>query len=615
MSGNIGHFHNTCKGNSLTLVVRFLLVSLSINAILGEVTIYKRRKMLEEVIEGKGLGDAYTPTLTRIRSQGGRKSKLGMEALMWISHSERPLKALELCQALGVEQGDTDQNAGNIPVIETVLRCSLGLITIEPSSTVRLVHFTLQDRLSNDSSLFCSPHSMMAEVCLTFLNFQLVKGLSTALCSPPVAAPFVGYASCYWGAHARKELSQRVKLLALKLLDGYDKHISSKLLLIHKRPQWQQRRPKREGGNALEGFTALHGAACLGIVEIACTLLETREWDFNATDFAGYTAFAWAAREGYEGMVKMLLERADVNPNWVDEHGVTPLFGAAWGGHEGVVKVLLERNDVSPDIADEHGQTPLFVAAQKGHEGVVKMLLERNDVSPNTADAYGQTPLFIAAEKGHERVVKMLLEHANISPNTAKKRGPTPLWIAAFKGHDGVVRMMLERNDVNPNTAGKYRQTPLFIAAREGHERVVEMLLKRRDVKPNTTNKWGQMPLFIAAQKGHEGVVGMLLERNDVNLNTANKYGQTPLFIATKRRHEGVVRMLLERMDVNSDMKDLAGETALSQALNPGHDAIVKLLFEHRNFIPLLNGDELTKFSSPEPPDPDQRPSKRIRKF
>ena len=165
-------FHDTCKGSSLILATRFLLVSLSISAILGEVTIYKRRKKLEEMTEGKGLGDAYTPTLTRIRSQDGRKSRLGMEALMWISHSEQPLKALELCQALGVEQGDTDQNAGNIPAIETVLRCSLGLITVElSSSTVRLVHFTLQDRLSNDSSLFCSPHSMMAEVCLTFLNF------------------------------------------------------------------------------------------------------------------------------------------------------------------------------------------------------------------------------------------------------------------------------------------------------------------------------------------------------------------------------------------------------------------------------------------------------------
>ena len=82
MSNNIRHFHHTCRANSLTLVARFLLVSLNIDAILGEVTMHKRRKRLEEMAKGKGLGDVYTATLTRIRSQVGGKSRLGMEALM-----------------------------------------------------------------------------------------------------------------------------------------------------------------------------------------------------------------------------------------------------------------------------------------------------------------------------------------------------------------------------------------------------------------------------------------------------------------------------------------------------------------------------------------------------
>ena len=159
MSRNIIRIYNADEGNSLTPVARFLLVSLNIDAILEEVTIYKRRKRLEEMTKGKGLGDAYTATLIRIKSQNGSRSRLGMEALMWISHSERPLKALDLCQALGVEKGETDENSWNIPAIETVLRCSLGLVTIEASSsTVRLVHFTLQEHLSNASSLFHIPH-------------------------------------------------------------------------------------------------------------------------------------------------------------------------------------------------------------------------------------------------------------------------------------------------------------------------------------------------------------------------------------------------------------------------------------------------------------------------
>ena len=51
--------------------------------------------------------------------------------------------------------------------------------------------------------------------------------------SAPPTAPFVEYASCYWGTHAKSETTESVKILALKLLDGYDRHISSKVLLLH----------------------------------------------------------------------------------------------------------------------------------------------------------------------------------------------------------------------------------------------------------------------------------------------------------------------------------------------------------------------------------------------
>jgi len=402
VSSNIGYFYNKCKGDPLTLVGRFLLVSLNMDVILAEVTINKRRKKLEEMTKGKGLGDAYTATIARIKSQNGSKSRLGMEALMWISHSERPLKALELCQALGVEIGDADQNAGDIPAIETVLRCSLGLVTIEASSsTVRLVHLTLQEHLCNDSSLFPSPHSMMAEICLTFLNFRCIRDLSTALDSAPAAAPFVGYASCYWGAHTRKGLSQRVKLLALKLLDGYDKHVSSKLLLIHERDWWWHIF-QQEGGNSLEGFTGLHGAAYIGILEIAHGLLEMRRWDLNAVDVEGNTAFSWAARKGHEDVVKMLLALQGVDPDTANADGRTPILWAAACGHMGVVEMLLERIDVDPDRRDKYGQTPLFRAAWAGNEGVVEILLEQGNVNPNTANNGGQTPLFGAAREGHD---------------------------------------------------------------------------------------------------------------------------------------------------------------------------------------------------------------------
>jgi len=79
-------------------VYRFLLVSLNIDAVLQETTIHRRRQKLSTMTDGLGLVDAYSATLGRAQGQSGEKAKLGMAALMWISHSERPLKTDELCQ-------------------------------------------------------------------------------------------------------------------------------------------------------------------------------------------------------------------------------------------------------------------------------------------------------------------------------------------------------------------------------------------------------------------------------------------------------------------------------------------------------------------------------------
>ena len=87
------------------MVPRFLLVSLSIAAILGETTIYKRRKRPDIMTSGLGLDSTYDATLDRIKGQGGDKSALAIAALMWISCSERPMRIRELCDPLAVEFG------------------------------------------------------------------------------------------------------------------------------------------------------------------------------------------------------------------------------------------------------------------------------------------------------------------------------------------------------------------------------------------------------------------------------------------------------------------------------------------------------------------------------
>ena len=472
----------------LTTEFRFLLVSLNIDAVLEEVTITQRRKKLDQMIKGNGLRDAYSATLARIEAQKGSKAKLAMDALMWLSHSERPLNANELCHALGVEIGSPDLDSQNIPAIETLLGCSLGLVTVEASTyTVRLVHYSLQEYLSNNTDLVDSPHSRIAQVCLTYLNYQCIIDLPPILDRPPPETPFLGYASCYWGTHAKRDITENVNTLALKLLNGFDKHVSSGILLFHRSDYYDERLRRYDS----TGFTGLHCIASLGIVEIAAVLLEMKKWDLNATDAGGNTAILCAVKRGHEAMVKMLLARGHVTPDIADKDGRTPLSCAANFGHGSIVTMILGRRDVALNTVDKYNQTPLLLAAERGHEDIVKTLLERKDVSPNIADSHGQTPLSRAATLGNAGVVELLLRRGDVAPNTADKEGRTPLYWAAMKPREGILKTLLEREDATPDTADKDGITPFFLVARSYRSGNVEMLLEREDVTLNAVDKDG----------------------------------------------------------------------------------------------------------------------------
>jgi len=455
---------------------RFLLVSLNAEAILQESTKHRRRDRLRNMINGLGLGDVYSATIERIRRQDGDKSRLGMETLMWVCHAERPLRADELCHALAVELG-TDFNADNIPSMATLLSCCQGLITVEKeSSTVRLVHFTLREYLSAHPDIFCSPHSAMSEICLTYLNSQQVKDLSPETSDDLSTLihdnPLLEYCSLYWGVHAKRELSDSARSLALDFLLGCGTHPSQAILWeqINDKYLYYERDVFWSGG--------LHCASIFGISELVAPLVDMGWYDINEEDSDFHTPLALAARYGHTEMVKMLLELGEIDPDKPSSlDGGTPLSLAAEAGHEGVVKILLEREDVNPNAqTSDEGETPLLYAAFRGHEGVVRILLERGDVSPDKPNSYGNTPLWYAAGQGHEGVVKILLGREDVNPDKPDNRGRTPLSEAAEEGHEEVVKILLRREEVNPNRPDNNGQTPLMLAARNDHLGVVELL-------------------------------------------------------------------------------------------------------------------------------------------
>ena len=91
--GSIHDAENCILYYQLIDIFRFLLVSLNIEGVLQESTTYRRRERLSELRNALGLEGVYGATIERIQAQGRDKSRLGMGALMWISHAERLLTA------------------------------------------------------------------------------------------------------------------------------------------------------------------------------------------------------------------------------------------------------------------------------------------------------------------------------------------------------------------------------------------------------------------------------------------------------------------------------------------------------------------------------------------
>ena len=115
------------------MVPSSLPVPLNMDAILGGITLTRRRKKLGDITNGDGVEGVYAATFSRVGAQQRNGSKLGMEVLISVSHSERPLHAEEFC-TLGME-GYIGLDVRNILEIETLLACSLELVTVRKSSS------------------------------------------------------------------------------------------------------------------------------------------------------------------------------------------------------------------------------------------------------------------------------------------------------------------------------------------------------------------------------------------------------------------------------------------------------------------------------------------------
>jgi len=146
-----------------------------------------------------------------------------MQILTWVHLAERRLSVEQLLHALATEEGDTDLCRDNFVSQESFLGKCLGLVVIDKqSSTVCLLHKSLQDYLGTQDDFFEDRHATIAQTCLTYLRFQSViitsKDMANKAEDPGDALhdlALVKYAAREWGHHLRESRQAEEDLVKL----------------------------------------------------------------------------------------------------------------------------------------------------------------------------------------------------------------------------------------------------------------------------------------------------------------------------------------------------------------------------------------------------------------
>jgi len=97
------------RASQLTIGPRLRIVSLIIDTVLEDAMIHQRGQSFHRMTNGLGLDHAYSKTLSHIGERRGNKVKLGIEALMWVSH------AGQIAKGRGAMPGHCGRSSGYTP--------------------------------------------------------------------------------------------------------------------------------------------------------------------------------------------------------------------------------------------------------------------------------------------------------------------------------------------------------------------------------------------------------------------------------------------------------------------------------------------------------------------
>lgn len=134
-----------------------------------------------------------------------------------------------------------------------------------------------------------------------------------------------------------------------------------------------------------EELTALHWAAAAGNEDVVRWLLsEEIGADAKALRGNNFSALHGAAMHGHVQICRLLLEQGADPDVQTDPQGYAPMHSAAWGGHLRVVRMLMQHG-ARTDLPNYRAETPLETARRQEQAAVVQVL-EGTQSSPQARD-------------------------------------------------------------------------------------------------------------------------------------------------------------------------------------------------------------------------------------
>ncbi|KAI4234159.1 MAG: hypothetical protein LQ349_003966 [Xanthoria aureola] len=532
------------------------------------------------------IGDTYDQAMERIEATNEDDRKIVLNFLRWIVFSDRPLNVAEVEHASSItpETKDVDQDS-ILGAGELTSMCA-GLVIIDASDIVRLVHFSAQSYFrEHREKWFSNGHAVLARNCLTYLSYKAFKmgpssgpGEYEDFQRKVEQYPLIDYSATYWGFHAAKSpnLADLTELIIDFLRGG--------TCSFAVQAMWYSDSSALANWDVRAGIHPMHLAAFFGLDLVVSKLLQEQS-RVDCNDNLNTTPLMYAAAAGHVSVVQILL-RQGADPNHSCLRGTTALHQAIIHDHTTVVQHLLNAPSIDVNAIDTKldDKTPLMLAIFYGRKDIVPMILHspRLDINMHTGQSM-TTALSLAASYNHPRMIRQILAVPNIDVNK-RDHWSTPLTHAATAGFVSVVEALLDHGadpeiQEGPNHA---TGTPLNRAIDYGHLAVVRLLLQR-GANPRVLDTYNRTIIHSAAVNGQDETLRVLFEKpTGVDINAQGTNGRTALHDAAYFNYCSTITILFEH-GARTDIHDGADRSPLGVAKDMNNLEALELLRKLRN--------------------------------